>query len=242
MDYKLIKNLIKEQKTLNKAMEKEGKKKEKIVKKLLEKEERNQTIVRFLAMSSIGSWAEETCSICMEQLNHMKREVALLSPCEHKFCHACICKWMRRETTCPICRCRVLMVFHQASFFSHFCYNLTMDYKQQKNLIKEQKTLNKAMEKELKKKEKIDKKLHEIEERNKTIVRLLAMSGIGSWTEETCSICLEELNHMKREVAMLSPCEHKFCHACICKWLRRDASCPICRCSVLMVFHQTSFL
>jgi len=117
-----------------------------------------------------------------------------------------------------------------------------MDYKILKNLIKEHNTRIKAMEKERKKKEKIEKKLFEMEERNKTIVRLLAMSGIGSGVEETCSICLEQLNHMKREVAVLSPCEHKYCHACICKWLRREATCPICRCSVLNVFHQTSFV
>lgn len=130
---------------------------------------------------------------------------------------------------------------HEASYCTTSCIATTMEYKILKKLIKEQYKLNKAMEKQQKKKEKLEKKLAEMEERNKTIERLLAMSGIGSGVPETCSICLEQLDHSKREVAILSPCEHKFCHACICKWLKRQVTCPICRCSVLNIFHQTSF-
>ena len=42
------------------------------------------------------------CSICYEKL---RRPVQLV--CSHMFCEDCMCEWLDRELTCPICRARL---------------------------------------------------------------------------------------------------------------------------------------
>ncbi|KAK3605279.1 hypothetical protein CHS0354_001396 [Potamilus streckersoni] len=45
--------------------------------------------------------------------------------------------------------------------------------------------------------------------------------------EKQCSICLTEFK--SGEKILLLPCEHEFHADCIPKWLKRNATCPICR-------------
>ena len=45
--------------------------------------------------------------------------------------------------------------------------------------------------------------------------------------ELICSICLEEFNSEK-EIAFLD-CKHFYHMECIIKWIKKDASCPLCR-------------
>ncbi|CAO1940218.1 unnamed protein product [Urochloa humidicola] len=46
----------------------------------------------------------------------------------------------------------------------------------------------------------------------------------------TCSVCLGELDDDDGEaLKMLMPCKHYFHTACVDEWLRKSATCPICR-------------
>jgi len=53
-----------------------------------------------------------------------------------------------------------------------------------------------------------------------------------SITEENCFICMEKynINEYKR---ILPLCKHYFHKKCIDKWLKKNASCPICRDKIL---------
>ncbi|CAO2145222.1 unnamed protein product [Urochloa humidicola] len=48
------------------------------------------------------------------------------------------------------------------------------------------------------------------------------------WQEGTCSVCLAELQDGEA-LRMLMPCMHYFHAACLDEWLRKSATCPICR-------------
>ncbi|CAO1940219.1 unnamed protein product [Urochloa humidicola] len=48
------------------------------------------------------------------------------------------------------------------------------------------------------------------------------------WEEGTCSVCLAELEDGEA-LKMLMPCMHYFHTACLDEWLRKSATCPICR-------------
>ncbi|CAN6382163.1 unnamed protein product [Urochloa humidicola] len=48
------------------------------------------------------------------------------------------------------------------------------------------------------------------------------------WEEGTCSVCLAELEDGEA-LKMLIPCKHYFHTACVDEWLRKSATCPICR-------------
>ncbi|XP_047165837.1 E3 ubiquitin-protein ligase RNF6-like [Vigna umbellata] len=48
-------------------------------------------------------------------------------------------------------------------------------------------------------------------------------------TEDSCSICLEELAIGSRAVRIPHPCSHIFHHHCIKKWLDINLTCPLCR-------------
>ncbi|CAO1940519.1 unnamed protein product [Urochloa humidicola] len=48
------------------------------------------------------------------------------------------------------------------------------------------------------------------------------------WEEGTCSVCLAELQDGEA-LRMLMPCMHYFHAACLDEWLRKSATCPICR-------------
>lgn len=43
--------------------------------------------------------SDETCSICHDELNK-----AVILSCKHIFCEECVCEWLERERTCPLCR------------------------------------------------------------------------------------------------------------------------------------------
>jgi hypothetical protein len=43
--------------------------------------------------------ADERCSICHDDLNR-----AVILSCKHVFCEECVCEWLERERTCPLCR------------------------------------------------------------------------------------------------------------------------------------------
>jgi hypothetical protein len=45
--------------------------------------------------------------------------------------------------------------------------------------------------------------------------------------ETKCSICLEEFS--RGETVCELPCKHIFHDACVREWLRREATCPVCR-------------
>ncbi|OEL38979.1 hypothetical protein BAE44_0000002 [Dichanthelium oligosanthes] len=48
------------------------------------------------------------------------------------------------------------------------------------------------------------------------------------WEERTCSVCLAELADGEA-VRVLMPCLHYFHPACVEWWLRKSATCPLCR-------------
>ena len=53
----------------------------------------------------------------------------------------------------------------------------------------------------------------------------------NSISENTCSICLEDMNTVSsQEIHTLTECSHKFHNSCIIQWLRTGKSkCPVCR-------------
>ncbi|WVZ04520.1 hypothetical protein V8G54_025326 [Vigna mungo] len=48
-------------------------------------------------------------------------------------------------------------------------------------------------------------------------------------TEDSCSICLEELAIGSRAIRLPHPCSHIFHSHCIKKWLNINHTCPLCR-------------
>ncbi|CAO2150471.1 unnamed protein product [Urochloa humidicola] len=50
-----------------------------------------------------------------------------------------------------------------------------------------------------------------------------------TWKDGTCSVCLGELAEDGEALKMLMPCKHYFHAACVDQWLRKRATCPICR-------------
>ncbi|PUZ45889.1 hypothetical protein GQ55_8G260300 [Panicum hallii var. hallii] len=52
------------------------------------------------------------------------------------------------------------------------------------------------------------------------------------WEESTCSVCLADLADGEA-VRVLQPCMHYFHPACVEQWLRKSATCPICRAPTL---------
>jgi hypothetical protein len=58
-------------------------------------------------------------------------------------------------------------------------------------------------------------------------IRLYQNSNNNSEINETCSICLENLN--SNPVHELPECKHKFHSSCLITWLRINNGCPMCR-------------
>jgi len=55
---------------------------------------------RYATQVEVGEVAsDETCSICHDELS----KPVILS-CKHIFCEECVCEWLERERTCPLCR------------------------------------------------------------------------------------------------------------------------------------------
>ncbi len=52
--------------------------------------------------NSISDAANSDCAICCDTLNHP----TLVPCCNNMFCAACLLKWMRENTICPLCRTR----------------------------------------------------------------------------------------------------------------------------------------
>ncbi|CAL4982463.1 unnamed protein product [Urochloa decumbens] len=50
-----------------------------------------------------------------------------------------------------------------------------------------------------------------------------------TWKDGTCSVCLGDLVDDGEALKMLMPCKHCFHTACVDQWLRKNATCPICR-------------
>ncbi|KAF8648856.1 hypothetical protein HU200_064557 [Digitaria exilis] len=55
----------------------------------------------------------------------------------------------------------------------------------------------------------------------------------ASRSGEDCPVCLQDFNADETLRAM--PCAHAFHYHCISQWLRRNASCPLCRHQLLLV-------
>ena len=45
---------------------------------------------------------------------------------------------------------------------------------------------------------------------------------------ESCVICMEDLHSTRKQVGRLA-CGHVFHHRCVDRWLRKSATCPVCR-------------
>ena len=52
--------------------------------------------------NSINDAANSDCTICCDTLNHP----TLVPCCNNMFCAACLLKWMKENTICPLCRAR----------------------------------------------------------------------------------------------------------------------------------------
>jgi len=54
---------------------------------------------RYATAEEKAAAAEESCSICHDDVNN-----AVILTCKHIFCEDCVCEWLERERTCPLCR------------------------------------------------------------------------------------------------------------------------------------------
>eukprot|EP00250_Pteridium_aquilinum_P011055 c19809_g1_i1 orf=124-978(+) len=54
-----------------------------------------------------------TCSVCLEQV--MDGELVRSLPCLHQFHPSCIDQWLRQQATCPVCKFRLGMGWHDGS-------------------------------------------------------------------------------------------------------------------------------
>jgi hypothetical protein len=52
--------------------------------------------------------------------------------------------------------------------------------------------------------------------------------------DQKCPICLEQFD----DPALLDGCFHKFCFVCICSWISRVPSCPLCKQSFKTIIHH----
>eukprot|EP00300_Choanocystis_sp_HF-7_P003942 c13005_g1_i1.p1 GENE.c13005_g1_i1~~c13005_g1_i1.p1 ORF type:complete len:135 (+),score=13.50 c13005_g1_i1:223-627(+) len=67
----------------------------------------------------------------------------------------------------------------------------------------------------------------------------LTSSQLGDATDPRsteCVVCLEQLS--AGDLVRVLPCFHKFHTACVDKWLRKKATCPICSFNVTRAFSQ----
>ncbi|KAF8035232.1 hypothetical protein BT93_C1298 [Corymbia citriodora subsp. variegata] len=63
------------------------------------------TIEKLEQKSCSPSNGDACCCICLEELNGIKKAVEI--PCSHLFHCKCIIEWLKYNSSCPLCRCKV---------------------------------------------------------------------------------------------------------------------------------------
>jgi uncharacterized protein (DUF983 family) len=56
----------------------------------------------------------EICSICLEPRRFKSIICGVRTRCSHAFCHTCFEEWIKRNTTCPLCRARCVHTEEEA--------------------------------------------------------------------------------------------------------------------------------
>ena len=78
--------------------------------------------------------ADSLCPICLEDI----RDVAYVDRCLHRFCYACIRRWGRQNTTCPLCRQPIERVVHrEPEYNDHAAYGVGSSARRQRNGARE---------------------------------------------------------------------------------------------------------
>jgi len=49
--------------------------------------------------------------------------------------------------------------------------------------------------------------------------------------EATCGVCFDDISDDR--IARLMPCRHQFCYDCTISWVKKDNTCPHCRCTTM---------
>lgn len=67
-------------------------------------------VVAQLRPSPTDGPEDNECPICLEDIN--ANDLALTSPCHHKYHFKCIHEWTNHRTSCPVCRGQVTQLLH----------------------------------------------------------------------------------------------------------------------------------
>jgi hypothetical protein len=62
---------------------------------------RKVAAVKFISKQLLEENCQSECAICT---NTPKHKNAILTECNHTYCHTCWNEWMKRSTNCPTCR------------------------------------------------------------------------------------------------------------------------------------------
>jgi len=54
---------------------------------------------RYATREEVRAAGDEACSICHDDVSN-----PVVLTCKHMFCEDCVCEWLERERTCPLCR------------------------------------------------------------------------------------------------------------------------------------------
>ncbi|KAJ1255293.1 hypothetical protein BS78_K267000 [Paspalum vaginatum] len=174
-------------------------------------------------------WEEGTCcSVCLSELADGEA-VRVLTQCRHRFHAACIDKWLRDRRTCPVCRAVAATKAKGCTFMIICSAGRNTDDDNGRRGGEGRRAQAAAADVEMQQAAR-RAVVQPPPPPTTTTTLVCTYRAADGWDEEqtTCSVCLAELEDGEA-VWLLTACMHFFHAACADPWLRRHATCPICR-------------